>query len=111
MKSDPTYDPAEIQANPVWERAFRLSELENDYAPLGWSQYLERAEQQLKDPPCTACQHSYMGPANKELVCGHKGAGLLGTYARLASGSDGHCGPEKLRFAQHPLRNTNGSLK
>jgi hypothetical protein len=40
---DPTYVTAEIQANPVWAFAFRLSEIDNDNAPLGWSRYLPLA--------------------------------------------------------------------
>jgi hypothetical protein len=37
---DPTYVQAEIDRNPVWALAFRLSEVDNDRAPLGWFQYL-----------------------------------------------------------------------
>ena len=41
---DPTYVQAEINANPVWELAFVLSEIENDCAPIGWSRYIGTAE-------------------------------------------------------------------
>lgn len=41
---DPTYVRAEIDANPVWQLAFRLSEVHNDHAPLGWSHYIGLAD-------------------------------------------------------------------
>jgi len=37
--TDPTYVRAQIDANPVWKLAFRLSEVDNDNAPIGWSRY------------------------------------------------------------------------
>jgi hypothetical protein len=40
---DPTYDKTAIEANPEWELAFVLSEIENDNAPLGWSRYIGTA--------------------------------------------------------------------
>lgn len=46
---DPTYNPEEINANPVWKRAFQLSELENDNAPLGWSKYIPQAQKELEE--------------------------------------------------------------
>ena len=42
--NDPTYSTEEISANPVWQLAFSLSEIENDNAPLGWSRYIFTAE-------------------------------------------------------------------
>jgi len=41
---DPTYAKDEIEANPVWQLAFSLSEIENDNAPLGWGDYIFAAE-------------------------------------------------------------------
>jgi hypothetical protein len=40
---DPTYDKQLIDANPVWELAFFLSEIQNDNAPIGWSKYIGAA--------------------------------------------------------------------
>lgn len=38
---DPTYDFAEIMRGPLeWRMAFQLSELLNDHAPIGWSDYI-----------------------------------------------------------------------
>jgi hypothetical protein len=37
--TDPTYDPDEIESNPVWQLAFSMSELDNDVAPIGWITY------------------------------------------------------------------------
>lgn len=37
---DPTYVKKTIEANPVWDLAFVLSEISNDNAPIGWSQYI-----------------------------------------------------------------------
>lgn len=42
--NDPTYVRELIDANPVWELAFTISEIENDNAPLGWGRYIYRAE-------------------------------------------------------------------
>ena len=42
--SDPTYNMDEINADPVWQLAFSLSEIDNDNAPLGWSKYIFAAE-------------------------------------------------------------------
>jgi len=42
--SDPTYQRDLIDANPVWQLAFTLSEIENDNAPIGWSRYIGKAE-------------------------------------------------------------------
>lgn len=41
---DPTYNKEEIAANPEWQLAFDLSEIENDGAPLGWSRYIWKAK-------------------------------------------------------------------
>jgi hypothetical protein len=45
---DPTYDQKVINKNPVWKRAFYLSEMMNAMAPLGWSKYIPQAEKDLK---------------------------------------------------------------
>lgn len=37
---DPTYVHEEINANPIWRLAWRLSEVHNDNAPIGWSHYI-----------------------------------------------------------------------
>ena len=41
--SDPTYNMEEINANPIWQLAFTLSEIENDSAPIGWGKYITTA--------------------------------------------------------------------
>jgi hypothetical protein len=41
--ADPTYITEEIQANPEWELAFSLSEIDNDIAPVGWARYIPMA--------------------------------------------------------------------
>jgi hypothetical protein len=41
---DPTFVREEIEANPVWQLAFSLSEIQNDNAPIGWSRYIYIAE-------------------------------------------------------------------
>lgn len=46
--SDPTYKMEEINANPEWELAFFLSELDNDFAPIGWGRYIQTARYLLK---------------------------------------------------------------
>lgn len=42
--NDPTYNRKEIDANPAWELAFIISEIQNDNAPIGWSKYIWLAE-------------------------------------------------------------------
>lgn len=44
MIPDPTYDRDQINANPIWELAFTLSEIHNDNAPLGWAKYIGMAQ-------------------------------------------------------------------
>lgn len=44
---DRTYNRNEIDANPVWELAFTISEIHNDNAPIGWSRYIPLAESLL----------------------------------------------------------------
>ena len=59
---------------------------------------------------CWACKHSYMEPSgDARLVCGETGD--FGVWADIASSSDGHCGPKRPKFEQHPDRNPDGTLK
>lgn len=60
---------------------------------------------------CKACCHSYCEPDADYIVCGHPDGGLFGAYIHRASGESGHCGPERPKFEQHPLRTAEGSLK
>lgn len=46
---DPTYIKSEIDKNPVWKKAFELSEVKNDNAPIGWSFYIPEAEKSFKE--------------------------------------------------------------
>jgi hypothetical protein len=60
---DPTYRPEEIEANPVWQLAFTLSELQNDTAPIGWSKYIFLAKcllnlYEMKRRESTTPQHN-----------------------------------------------------
>jgi len=41
--NDPTYIKTEIEANSVWKLAFRISEFDNDNAPIGWGKYIPLA--------------------------------------------------------------------
>lgn len=41
--NDPTYDNEQINANPIWQLAFSLSEIMNDDAPIGWGKYIHTA--------------------------------------------------------------------
>lgn len=59
---------------------------------------------------CHACVHSFMEP-DDDLTCGHPDARSFGTYVKHAVKEDGHCGPTRPKFEQHPLRNPDGSLK
>lgn len=44
---DPTYDRKVIDANPEWDLAFTLSEIDNDNAPFGWASYIPVAKSLL----------------------------------------------------------------
>jgi hypothetical protein len=48
LMNDPTYVKATIEASPVWRLAFRLSEVDNDNAPIGWYEYAPLARWLLK---------------------------------------------------------------
>lgn len=41
--NDPTYNMQHIKDNPLWCEAFRLSEMYNNNAPIGWSDYIPAA--------------------------------------------------------------------
>lgn len=45
---DSTYDTEIIKANPIWELAFTISEIDNDQAPIGWNRYIYLAELLLR---------------------------------------------------------------
>jgi hypothetical protein len=46
---DPTYVRSEINAKPEWREAFRLSELYNENAPIGWSRCVGLTEAEAKN--------------------------------------------------------------
>jgi len=52
-----------------------------------------------------------MEPDDMNFICGHKDAGTFGIYIHHAIKDDGHCGAHRSKFAQHPLRNADGTLK
>jgi hypothetical protein len=60
---------------------------------------------------CHACAYSFMEPSDMTLTCGHKDSGPFGVYTYKATEKDGHCGPNRSKFEQHPKRNSDGSLK
>jgi hypothetical protein len=60
---------------------------------------------------CKACAYCFMEPSDMNFTCGHPDAGTLGLYVHRATAEEGHCGPELLKFKQHPLRKPNGDLK
>jgi hypothetical protein len=61
-------------------------------------------------PPCKACAHCFMEP-DDDLCCGHSSAGAFGTYVRHMRKEGATCGPDGGLFEQHPLRNSDGTLK
>ncbi len=74
---------------------------------IGTPAALERVRVR-KDKNCFACRYSYMEP-DSDLICGHPDSGVFGKL--VLSGPVEHCGPEYMKFEQHPLRNADGSLK
>jgi len=63
----------------------------------------------MKRSKCWACAHSYMEPASPYLVCGHPDSGIMGLFIK-SNKSVNHCSNFS-KFEQHPLRNSDGSLK
>ena len=65
-----------------------------------------------KPNKCHACRFSYLEPSGPpNLTCGHPDTGLLfGQYVHSAMKLDGHCGPERVKFEQHPHRDEEGNL-
>lgn len=63
------------------------------------------------DKNCQACAHCYMEPDDLNFVCGHPDSGTMGLYVHRAAARDGHCGVTREKFKQHPLRNSDGTLK
>jgi len=61
-------------------------------------------------PNCRACRYCFMEP-DDDFCCGHPDAGSVGQYVRVAASKDGHCGPQRPKFDQHPLRNPDGTLR
>jgi hypothetical protein len=45
--TDPTYRKEEIEANRAWHVAWVMSEIQNDFAPIGWGKYIPLAESLL----------------------------------------------------------------
>lgn len=60
---------------------------------------------------CKACKYCGMEPDDMNFICFHSDAGGWGQYTKHTIKETGHCGPELKKFEQHPLRNTDGSLK
>lgn len=58
---------------------------------------------------CKACRHCFMEP-DSDFCCGHPDAGSFGILIRHAIAEDGHCGPLRPKFEQHPLRTPEGDL-
>lgn len=52
---------------------------------------------------CEKCAHCYMD-MDMDFICGHPDAGAFGKFLRVATAKDGHCGPERPKFKQHPKR-------
>ena len=59
---------------------------------------------------CRACSYCYMEPDN-DFICGHPDAGVFGQILRVAAATDGHCGPSRPKFEQHPKRTPEGDLR
>ena len=60
---------------------------------------------------CKACSYCYLD--DWDFICGHPDAkaGVFGDYTYKAIMDNGHCGPDRPKFEQHPLRNEDGTLK
>lgn len=58
---------------------------------------------------CKACASCYLDDI--DFICGHKDAGLFGKKITAASSDEGHCGPTRKKFVQHPLRTPEGGFK
>lgn len=62
---------------------------------------------------CQACSFCYYEPDADYPICGHPDSGTMGLFVGNGRGPDspgGHCGPERTKFKQHPLRTPEGNL-
>lgn len=62
---------------------------------------------------CQACSFCYYEPDADYPICGHPDSGTMGLFVGNGHGPDspgGHCGPERTKFEQHPLRTPEGGL-
>jgi len=64
---------------------------------------------QISVPNCKACASCYLD--DMDFICGHKDAGSFGKKIDVAASPEGHCGPTRKKFAQHPLRTPEGGFK
>lgn len=63
---------------------------------------------------CRACAFSYLDMESGNIVCGHEDSGIFGIYLHSAKApyrEGEHCGPNRSKFEQHPMRQENGDLK
>jgi len=58
---------------------------------------------------CKACKYCFMEPSDMNLTCGHPDSGPFGKYVHR--GPIAHCGLDRTKFEQHPLRTEDGRLK
>lgn len=62
---------------------------------------------------CQACSFCYYEPDADYPICGHPDSGTMGLFVGNGHGPDspgGHCGPDRTKFEQHPLRTPEGNL-
>ena len=66
-------------------------------------------QEMLPAPNCKACASCYLDAM--DFICGHKDAGSWGKKIDVAASPEGHCGPTRKKFVQHPLRTPEGGFK
>jgi len=66
------------------------------------------SQNESEEKTCRACAYSFMEP-DGPFCCGHRDAGPFGLS--LHRGPPQHCGPDRAKFTQHPLRTPAGDIK
>lgn len=104
------FDPSKLPGQSKEAQKAAVAALEKQAAQRGQLLMLRGEMFSFVEKNCRACKHSLMEP-DDDLACGHPDAGSVGTYAYIAAGPSGHCGAERPKFEQHPLRHPDGELK
>lgn len=75
-----------------------------DGYPVGRDKFLSMyvETENASEKSCADCKYCFMESSDMNFACGHPESGSLGIY--INHGIPEHCGPDRSKFEQHPLR-------